>query len=98
MVFSHICPYLFQTKLGYKEQLQLHKCLTFLCITPVVVLQFWPEETSPAAKEHLTSMIPATFGFLEITNIQNKQDWEHFKAWIAEITARLFFPGMTCQE
>lgn len=96
--FSHIFPYLLWTKLGHKDPLELHECLTCFHITPVSVPQLWPGETSPAAREHLTSMIFTMFDFLEIANVQNKQDWEHFKARITQITERLFFLGIICQE
>lgn len=46
--------------------------------------------SGPAVRDHLTSTISATFGFLEIANAQSKHDWEHFKARTAEITVRLF--------
>lgn len=96
--FSHIFPYLLWTKLEHTNPLELCKCLTFFHITPVSAPQLWPGETSPAAREHLTSMIFTMFDFLEIANVQNKQDREHFKARITQITARLFFLVIICQE
>lgn len=76
--FSHVCPHFFQNKLEHKEQQQLHKCLTFLRITPVTILEFWRNFTN--SKRPSNFHHPSNFCFPWDCKYTNQTGLEELKA------------------